>query len=620
IGTYEDELTISLNGVQISEVALTLVVTPVNFTVTPNDRIEFEMQWGENVRNHEAELIVTNLSTRMNVNVSDIVRQIVGDEFVVETDAVTLAPNGTITLIVLPRGITGDDGITRVLNELGEYENLLQISYANGNVSHEIVLKLTVHPPGAIIVPDFGDALEFELYVSENAETSDYGTHYLTIRNSGEGLLDLSNISFAFTNTTSNGDNGTDNGSNGSDNGAHGYAPVGELSGTDYGTDTLNSSDSFFKAGELEGILSPGEEVIFPVSVSRTPVASEIGTHTAILTITNYDQLVGTVDLVLEVLPIIITAEWLNNNDSITVLANAVASANRLVLVVNNESTRVALELSELLLTLSGINGNQIAFEALEREGLLEALGSREIMFQPISNDNGRIPFSAGRFENELRVTHNFGGDNKLMQLTLVVQGQIERPQPPTSFTMQNFTLNQGNRWNQQRSASGNATGAITITNRGNLPSWVNLTTSGGNLRAQVTSRAPESFPASSHRINIRRGNVTITVTISITARRVDGGIEDPRRRLVGDVDLDGSITISDALQILRFLVDLSSTIDPDPERDYVLARLNAQTTDAENATADGMVTIADALQVLRYLVNLPTIEGGVGSYVYGHW
>jgi hypothetical protein len=64
---------------------------------------------------------------------------------------------------------------------------------------------------------------------------------------------------------------------------------------------------------------------------------------------------------------------------------------------------------------------------------------------------------------------------------------------------------------------------------------------------------------------------------------------------LPGDVNGDGEVGIDDALQILRYLIGLSSILD-----------------DCENAVraalivSDDIPQVGDALQILRYLIGLP--------------
>jgi uncharacterized protein YkwD len=78
-----------------------------------------------------------------------------------------------------------------------------------------------------------------------------------------------------------------------------------------------------------------------------------------------------------------------------------------------------------------------------------------------------------------------------------------------------------------------------------------------------------------------------------------------PVRRLIhpfdkGDVNGNGEIDLNDALEILRYLVDLPSVID------YCADGRNAAQITLISI-ADDTIALADAMQVLRYLVWLPT-------------
>jgi hypothetical protein len=85
-----------------------------------------------------------------------------------------------------------------------------------------------------------------------------------------------------------------------------------------------------------------------------------------------------------------------------------------------------------------------------------------------------------------------------------------------------------------------------------------------------------------------------------------DATQERPIRRLIepfdlGDVNGDGRINVSDALAILRFLVNLSSVVSPDNPDSWRAAQI---TSDSQRANRPG---VRDALQILRYTVWLPT-------------
>jgi hypothetical protein len=68
--------------------------------------------------------------------------------------------------------------------------------------------------------------------------------------------------------------------------------------------------------------------------------------------------------------------------------------------------------------------------------------------------------------------------------------------------------------------------------------------------------------------------------------------------RRLGDVNGDGSVTVQDALQILRFIVGLSSVIRPNTP-----AWTAALIADANAARP----SVSDALQILRFVVRLPS-------------
>ncbi|MCL1880999.1 MAG: hypothetical protein FWF76_02345 [Oscillospiraceae bacterium] len=133
-------------------------------------------------------------------------------------------------------------------------------------------------------------------------------------------------------------------------------------------------------------------------------------------------------------------------------------------------------------------------------------------------------------------------------------------PPPPEDRTLRiaNMTLNPGNSWNDQRTATGTASGSITITNRGTAPSWLNITTSGGTVRARVAANAPATFGASSHTITARRGSganaATTTFTVTIAARTavpppppptfsVPNVVLNPGNNWISSVDVAGTAT-----------------------------------------------------------------------------
>jgi hypothetical protein len=72
---------------------------------------------------------------------------------------------------------------------------------------------------------------------------------------------------------------------------------------------------------------------------------------------------------------------------------------------------------------------------------------------------------------------------------------------------------------------------------------------------------------------------------------------EEPR--LIGDVDCNGSVTINDALEILKFLAKLSSEIDQGGNN-----RKNAIILGGESPT------INDALEILKFLAKLESLAG----------
>ncbi|MCL1866710.1 MAG: hypothetical protein FWF82_04805, partial [Oscillospiraceae bacterium] len=81
------------------------------------------------------------------------------------------------------------------------------------------------------------------------------------------------------------------------------------------------------------------------------------------------------------------------------------------------------------------------------------------------------------------------------------------------------------------------------------------------------------------------------------------------KERLIGDVDLNGSVTINDALEILKYLAKLASALD-----DQGIGYLNALTM-YTNPTDDAVPTINDALQVLKFLAKLESTAGKMLQY-----
>ncbi|MCL1867316.1 MAG: hypothetical protein FWF82_07900, partial [Oscillospiraceae bacterium] len=141
-----------------------------------------------------------------------------------------------------------------------------------------------------------------------------------------------------------------------------------------------------------------------------------------------------------------------------------------------------------------------------------------------------------------------------------------------------------------------------------------------------VSSDTPESTtPVSSDSSDTSDTSTSPTVTTAVTPPTVTSPETSPTttataassatttkpltKRLVGDVDLNGSVTINDALEVLKYLAKLSSELDNKGE-----GFLNALVTE-DNPDESMSPTINDALEILKFLAKLDSKAGKLVDY-----
>jgi uncharacterized protein YkwD len=144
-------------------------------------------------------------------------------------------------------------------------------------------------------------------------------------------------------------------------------------------------------------------------------------------------------------------------------------------------------------------------------------------------------------------------------------------------------------------------------------PSDPTCTTDGGRSRRcrGCTNTEEDIVPAFGHTFgaweNTRRASFTLNgIDSRVCSVCEHVGTRQIRRLLLpydpGDVNGDGFITVVDALAILRHLVGLESSVSPDNEDAWRAAQITPASRE-NNAPS-----ISDALQVLRYVVWLPSV------------
>jgi hypothetical protein len=359
IGTHAVYMDIrTAAGAEAYRIRFYIEVNPVNFTVdwlpvpplpqpeTANPR-NLEMHWGENVDDHLRTIRLRNLSTRQTINLADIavnfLPDVVGFFEVVDIatydngDMVSQQNNWPVvadniilgsaeergargepidfTIRVVPNEPTGSNLPSRVVRDPGTHTGNMQLTYGRSTYNatssirgHDDPVSLRVIAPSfSVLAPAQSTPMRFSLYVGETP-TAPHGIQHVRIRNTGAGVIDLSRVDI----------------------------------------DIAGADAAFFEYVQPTGLLQPGAEFDIIVRVINPPAVTNIGNHTANVTVTlDPGAAVATVNIEYEVLPVNLDVTLppvfdvaINQDESVDMHLR--------VITIRNLSTRESIDISTI--------------------------------------------------------------------------------------------------------------------------------------------------------------------------------------------------------------------------------------------------------------------------------